>query len=185
MPGRRWRGVQATVAALLRQERCHLPVKHEDGAVHDGLVHQHAEVIDEVARREVVRAVDEDVKLLGDFHGVLGVDVFGDLDDLRVRVDLTDGVLGGVDFGAADVIVSVQELSVQVGDIDVIEINDADLADTGGGKVHGEGGAEPAGPDEEYARVHQLALPHTADLRHDDVPTKSLHLLGRHRARRG
>src|SRR5690606_19851331 len=55
--GRRWFRVEAAVAgAALRGEDGCLALEAEDAAVRVGLAEQHARVVDEVARREVVGA---------------------------------------------------------------------------------------------------------------------------------
>ena len=59
---RRRLGVEAAVAgAALRREDRGLALEAEDRGVDVGLAEQHAGVVDEVARREVVRAVGDDV----------------------------------------------------------------------------------------------------------------------------
>ncbi len=61
-PGRRRLRIQAAVAgAVLGREHRRLPLEAEDAAVDVRLAEQHAGVVDEVARREVVGAVDDDV----------------------------------------------------------------------------------------------------------------------------
>src|SRR5690606_26793564 len=60
--GRRRLRVEAAIArAALRREDAGLPLEAEDAAVGVRLAEQHAGVVDQVARREVVGAVEDDV----------------------------------------------------------------------------------------------------------------------------
>ena len=63
-----------------------------------------------------------------------------------------DAIARGVDLLAADVLGAVQDLALQVGDVDDVEIHEADVADAGGGEVERERRAEPAGADQQDAR---------------------------------
>ena len=79
-------------------------------------------------------------------------------DHLHVRVDIVDAVRCGLDLRAADVLVAVQELALQVGDVHGVEIDDAQRAHAGCGQVHRRGAAQPAGADEEHLALQQLDL---------------------------
>ena len=73
----------------------------------------------------------------------------------------------------------MQHLPLEVGEINHIEIDDADCADAREREVKRGRAAEAAGADDEDLRLHQLALTDGADLRHDDVPRVAVHLLRR------
>ena len=89
-----------------------------------------------------------------------------------------DVVQGGLDFGASDVGGVVEDLALEVGEFHHIKINDAEFAHAGQGQVHGRGGAEPAGADDEGAGGHHPALAGAADVLHDDVPAVAFDLFG-------
>ena len=76
--------------------------------------------------------------------------VRGDGDGLDALHDL-----GGCDLGfaVADIAGTEEELSVEVGDVDGVHINDVYVAKAGEGKVFEELAAETAGPDDEDAAV--------------------------------
>ena len=70
-PGRRRLGIQAAVArAAGRREHRRLAFEAEDAAVDVRLPQQHAGVVDEVARGEVVGAVEDDVVVAEDVERV-------------------------------------------------------------------------------------------------------------------
>ena len=88
-PGRRRLGVEAAVAgSLLRPEDGGLPLEAEDRGVDVGLAGQHAGVVDEVARREVVGSVGDDVEVADDRERVLGGQPLLERHDLDVRVQI-------------------------------------------------------------------------------------------------
>ena len=71
--------------------------------------------------------------------------------DFDVGIDALDGFFGRLGFGPADVFGAVNDLALEVGEIDRIEIQDAELANAGGGEIHGDGRAESASADAENA----------------------------------
>ena len=121
------------------------------------------------------------VVLRDDLHRVVGGDRRVVDDDVDVRVVGEESLFRGFRLLAADVVVLVQDLALEVREVDDVEVDDADRADAGEGEVERRGAAEAAGADDEHLRLHQLALADRADLRHDDVPAVAVHLLGRER----
>ena len=63
----------------------------------------------------------------------------------------------------------MEQLALQVGRVDDVEVDDADLAHAGRRQVHGRGRAQPARAQEQDARIQQLALAGAADLGQDQV----------------
>ena len=59
--------------------------------------------------------------------------------DLDVRVEVAQRLRGRLDLGLADVVDPVQQLALEVGGINSVEVDDADLAHTGRCEVHGRG----------------------------------------------
>ena len=70
--------------------------------------------------------------------------------------------------------VRVDHLSLQVRQRNGIVVDDAERADTGGGKILQNRRAEAAGADDKNARGLQLLLTRPADLRQDDVARVAL-----------
>ena len=127
----------------------HLTVEAEDRAPDVRLAQQDTGVVDEVARREVVGAVDDDVVVADDVEGVARVERHVVTDDLDVRVDAMDGGLGGLGLEPAQVGVRVDDLAVQVRQLDDVSVDDTDRPDASRGEVEQRGRAEPAGADDE------------------------------------
>ena len=135
-------------------------------------------VVRQVASREVIGPVHDDVVGGEDAQGGLRVEVLVDRDDLDVGIEVAERLGRRLDLGPADVVVTVQELALKVGGVDGVEVDDSDLADAGRRQVHGRGRAKPAGAQEEHARVEQLALPRAPYLGQDQVPGVAGDLVG-------
>ena len=71
-----------------------------------------------------------------------------------------------------------QRLSVEIGKLDHVGIDDRQLADASAGERRNDRAADAAGADHGDAGCLQLALPEPADLRQDDVPRVALELFG-------
>src|SRR6185503_11229948 len=86
----RWRGCREETAiarALVRLEDGDLPLEPIDAPVHDRLVPLHRRVVEQVARGEVVGAVNDDVVLGEDAVDVLARQALLVSDDLHVGVE--------------------------------------------------------------------------------------------------
>src|SRR5204863_6002792 len=94
-------------------------------------------VVQQVPRGEVVGAVDDDVVAVDDVEDVVGAEAHVIGDDVDVRVQLRQRLLGRVDFALADAVDVVEDLALQVRRVDDIHVDDADRAHAGGGEVHG------------------------------------------------
>jgi hypothetical protein len=84
-------------------------------------------------------------------------------DNFDIGVDAIDRGLGGFGFWAADVRCAVNDLALEIGKVNGVEIDDADFADTGGGQVHRNGRAESAGADADDAGGADFFLTGQAD----------------------
>ena len=129
-PRRRRLGIEAPVArAFLRIKHRGLPLEAEDAAVDVGLAQEHAGVVHEVSRGEIVRPVGHDVVVAEDVERVLRRQARLVRDHFDVRVDVGNRVLRRLDLQPAHVARIVDDLPLQVGEIDHVEIDDAQPAD--------------------------------------------------------
>src|SRR5262249_41513793 len=150
-------------------EHRRLPIEAKDAAVDVRLLEQDTDVVDEVARGKVVGAVNDDVVGSTDAHGIGGGQAGFEEVEGGLGIDRLQALLGGVQLGAADGGGTGQDLRLQVGEIDGVEIDEPEPADARGRQVQPERRAEPAGADKQDARRLQPLLPFDADLRHDQV----------------
>jgi hypothetical protein len=84
----------------------------------------------------------------------------------------------------ADRFRAVEDLALQVGDIDLVAVGDAQLADAGSGKVESCRTTEAARADDEEPGSTQLRLPLDANLVEEDVAAVAEELLVVYRTRR-
>jgi hypothetical protein len=98
--------------------------------------------------------------------------------DGHVGVEAGDELGGGVDFRPADVVVAVDDLSLEVAPLDPVGVGDAETTHAGGGEILDDRRTEPAGTDHEDARGKQRSLSVRADVVHDDVPGVAVELFG-------
>ena len=87
----------------------------EDRAVDVRLFQDDAGVADAIARRKIVRAVDDDVVVLDQVQHVGAVHDGLVLDDLGVGVEITQALGGGLHFVLADAADPEEDLALKVG----------------------------------------------------------------------
>ena len=142
-----------------------MPFEAKDGPVDVWFLEQDAGVVDQVPGGEVIGAIDNDVVIAQDFEGVLAGEPSVEFFDAKVGVDVLHAIGGGIEFLAADVAGAVDDLALQIGNIDNIEINEADASDACGCQIEAERRAQTAGADHGHFRLLQFALPSDADFR--------------------
>src|SRR5499425_481298 len=176
------RGIEAAIARTLvgREDRGHA-LELEDGAVDIGLAGQIAGVVDEVARVEVVRAVDDEIVVLDDVHHVVHVDPHGQLDDVRVRVEGLDGLRSRVHLGSAHTRRSVKDLALEIRYVHHVAVHEADGAHACRGQVECGRRSEAARSDKEHLGAEELALALLAHLREEEMAAVPLDLVARER----
>ena len=153
------------------------PSKRKMRAVHDRDLVKQRGVVHQVARGEVVAAVDDRVPALTeDAIDVLAGQPLLELHDLHVGVQIGDRVLGAVDLGHADARRRVHDLALQVGGVDHVGVHQAERADAGGSEIERGRRAEPAGAEQQHPRLEQLLLTLLADLGQEDVPRVAIEL---------
>ena len=178
---RRGLGVEAPVAGRVlgerRREDRGLAVEAVDRAPDVGDPEEVRRVVDHVAGREVVGAVDDQVVALEDLHHVVVVEPLLVEHDVDVGVGLGDRLLGRLRLRLADVGLPVDDLALQVGLVDLVELGDAEGADAGRGQVEQRGAAQAAGADDEHLGVLEPLLPGHPDVGDDQVAAVAAYLV--------
>lgn len=165
-----WSHAAVTGTAKVRGEDGALALESKNAAVDVRLFEKNTDVVAQVAGGKVVGAVDHEVIIAGDGHGVAGVKGVGVRDDVDMRIEGMEVVDGGIELGPADISRGVQKLALEVGFFDDIGIDDAENSYARGGKMHGDGGAEAAGPKAEDAGGLELFLGAWAEFRDAEMP---------------
>ena len=132
-------------------------------------------------RREVVAAVDDDVRARGERGELVGPDPGRDRLHRDERVDRGEPRLGGRDLRLADIRCRVEYLALEVGEVDAVRIADRQRPDTRRDEKLGDRRAEPAGTDHENMRGGEALLRFDAELREQDVPAVAEQLSVVHR----
>ena len=103
---------------------------------------------------------------------------------LDKRVDLADRVTRALRLGPADIGLAVDDLALQVGLVDHVELDDADGAHPCGGQVQQRRRAQPACADDQHLGVLQPFLPVHPQVRDDEVTAVARDLFTRQFGRR-
>src|SRR5438874_1693140 len=164
---------RAEIGAEARQ----LPLERRQRGGDQRLLEMKAEFRQQIARREIVAAVRDNVIRSEDRLGIFGAKAHGMGFDADAVIDGAKGGPRAVDLERPDAFGGMHDLALQISQIDPVVVDDADRPDTGGGKIQQHRRAEPAGPDDQHARLQELFLPLLADLVEDQVAGISLKLL--------
>src|SRR6266550_1074617 len=163
---------ETAVARTIRgaKNRC-LPLEPIHAAVDVWNPEQHRGVVDQVAGREIIGAVDYQVIATGHLERICGGKSSGVWLDMNVRIDVAQAIDGGVELGTTYSRRPVQNLAMQVGQIDRIEIDQADRPNSRGCEIQRDRRAKAAGANKQRARVLERTLAFLANLRQENVPT--------------
>ena len=116
-----------------------LAFEAEDGAVGIRFAGEHAGVVDEVARGEIVSAVGDHVIVADNIERVLAGEHRLVFDDVEEGVQRDEFLGCGIDLGPADVFGAVDDLALQVAGVDDVEVDQAERANAGCGEIKREG----------------------------------------------
>src|SRR5690606_37605872 len=86
----------------------------------------HARVVDEITRREVVGAVNDDIVLAQDLERVLARETYIVCDDACVRIERTQPFRRDLDLAPADIARVVEDLALEIAQVDDVVIDNAD-----------------------------------------------------------
>ena len=117
-----------------RKHRC-LTFKPEYRAVDIWLTCKHTDIIGQIARSEIVRAVDDHVVISHNSLCVLTGQPALEQLDFNVWIDIAETVARLFEFAAADVFCSVKNLSLQIGELDAVEIDQSKFSYASRGEI--------------------------------------------------
>ena len=171
-PGRRRFGIEAAIArpAQARRKNRALAFKPEDRAVDVRLVEEDTNIVGEIAGREIVGAVDDDIVVFDDLDGVVAAEHGVVKDDMDVGIDILDAIARAIELLASHVLRAVQDLALEIRIVDNVEIDQPKCADAGRGQVKRDRRSEPASANAKHLGRLELFLPLQRYLRHDEMP---------------
>ena len=150
--------------------------------MHERQPQQDGGVVDEIPRGEVVRPVDDHVPAAQQTQSVVGRQTSPVGDDLDVGVERPDRLGRRIHLGTPHGGCDMDDLALEVGDIDVVVVDEPDRAHPGGRQVQGCRCPEPAGTDEQDPGRADALLPHEPHLRHQRVAVVALQLIAAQRS---
>jgi len=171
--------------------RHHLALETVDCRRYQRPLEDHAGVVDEVARCEPVGAIQHQVVVAEYLAHVGRLEFECVRDDANFRIETREPLAPGLGLRSAPRGRVEQHLTLQVGQIDAIAVEQAERAAAGGCQIQRRRRAEASGADDEYARRLELLLSGGADLREHKVTrvtfalgSRQRHALTRRKGRR-
>lgn len=153
----------------------------EDGAMNERLFQEVGRVIGREAGGEVIGAVEDGIVGLKKIEAIFCFESTFVLEDFDVWIDLVNSCGGAFEFGFTHAAGIVKDLSMQVGFIDDIGINQSNLSDSGGRQIENSGRTQPAGADAENGGILQFFLTRFPELRQHRLAKVSVLFPGRER----
>ena len=98
-------------------------------------------------------------------------------DDFDVRVKPADGFTGRLRFGAPHVFRAMENLTLQIGELDRIKIDQTQFADSRGRQVHGNGRAKAARANAQHAGGANFLLALQPDFGQTQMPRVAAQLI--------
>ena len=171
---------EAAVAGLVglpAAEEPDLALELHGGGGHQGNAKPSERVADNKPGREIVAAVDDEVVARQQRFCILaGKPALGG-QNLDVRIEARTKLAANFGFGLPDLIVAEDRLTLQIGPVDDVIVDDRQAPDARSGERRDCRASDTPGSDNGDAGRLQLALPDASELRQDDVPGVALQLV--------
>lgn len=146
---RRKLGEQAAVAGATEVwgENRDLAFELGDGPVDERFFLEKSGVVGAKAGGEIIGAVQDQIIAGEQIETVSDVEASRMFDDVDMRVDLGEAIAGAGEFWGVGSISVVKNLAVEIGEIDLIGVDEANRADSGRREVEDRRGAQSARAD--------------------------------------
>ena len=138
---------------------------------------EHAGVVDEIARRQAIAAIEHQVVPGDELHHVGGLQFHRVRDDPDLRIQRGEALASGLGLGAREGAGVEQHLALQVGQLDAIAVEQAERAAAGRRQVQRRRRAEAAGAHHQHPRRLEPLLAGGADLGERQVALIALALV--------
>lgn len=147
-------------------------VSGDSGGVDPRTVGLDGEIVKEKASFEIVSTVEDDIETLEQFGGVARVEIGDDSLDGNGGIDGFEFALGGDGFGEgiAGVGLVEESLTLEIGRLDEIAIEDSNAADAGADQQAGRGGANSSAANDYGAGGEEALLALESEVRKKDLP---------------
>lgn len=146
-------------------EHAQLPFELLYRAVDQRFAEFDAGIVEQIARRKIVGAVDHDIHVLQQGFDIAGSHACLQRFDLHAWIERGNALRGRADLGDADAVFHMQDLALQIAAVHHIVIGDPQVADPGGSEIERRRRAKSACTDQQHARTRQALLAFEPDLR--------------------
>ena len=173
-------GKQAVITGTIRQpeiETGDLPVKTNRSTRYQRRTRGHTGFIDRMPRCKIIAAIENDIRHIDQARQRYGINAFCDRVDTNARIDCEHGPLRRMRLVAADGVIAVNNLPLQIGKVHGIAIGNRNAPDAGGGQVHQCRRAQTTRTDNQRMRVQQGLLRLGAKLIEQNVPAVAQEVL--------
>ena len=164
---------------MLCPENAGLSFELIDRAPYIWLAQQDTRIIDQITRSEVIGAVNDHVVRGKNTHRVGRLKTIGVQCHRDMRIDVMDGISGGLPFESTHIRLPVNDLPLEVGLLHRVELHDAKSPHASGRQVHESRAAQSTGADAQHFGVLQTLLPQEFDVREYEVAAVTTKLLRR------
>src|SRR6202050_793622 len=158
-------GIEASIAgdAFIGLGKCGVAREGEDGAIDQRLLREHARIVDQIASRKIVAAIDDDVVILDYVHHVFRREPDLVTIHLDRGIERVDRFLRRLGLHHADPIGGVNDLALEIRKIDGIEIHQPDGSHSGRRKIERRGRAERSRAEQQDLGIEEFGLTLLAD----------------------
>ena len=137
----------------------------------------YASLVDEQSGGEIIGAVDDEVVVLQQTCCIAAIDPDRLLADLDKRVERAGEFGCSLRFRLAALVVTIDQLPLQVRALDLIVVDDRQPADAGCGKCRGYGTADRSGTHDRDPSSLEAMLADSSDLGKNDLPSVTIEFL--------
>jgi hypothetical protein len=127
-------------------------------SVNEGLFQKHTNIVTQIARREIVRSIKDQIVGLHDIHRRGGIETDIVNLDADIRIGLEEALASTVGFFSAYIGAAVQNLALEVCLIHHIEVDDSEGSHPGGSEIKTGRRTKPTRSDAKNTRGFQALL---------------------------
>jgi len=160
-------------------EHRRLALKFQDASERVRLPEYHAGVIHQIPRGEVVGAVNDNVEISSDLERILRSQCGVESLHMHERIDIANSVSGGIELRTSDVARSMNDLSLKIGDINDVEVDESQGSNASRSEVKRGRGSKSSRSNQKDTGGFDLPLAFGANLGKHEVATIAAEFIGR------
>ena len=119
----------------MRRKNGRLTLKAMNRTIDQGFFEKKRCIVRQEARGKIVRAIDDHIVACGNRHRLIGSESHAMKINFHMGIDLAQPRSRAVEFGFSDPRLAVQDLTMEVGNIDHIGVDQTNPTDTGSSEI--------------------------------------------------